>query len=147
MTVQLEKDWTSVFGTCLEGLPGECLSYLKRTWQLSFAKPHLNKPQDFVNFGWDICSKCTATFGKRLMQHISTNSSYQLPSTVMGGVMIWEKRKLPRFSNSPVEVQPSNRFNLKKAAHKQMPGNLDGLKQLYKVGQNSSRVMWESDND
>lgn len=58
-----------------------------------------------------------------------------------GGVMIWEKRKLPRFSNSPVEVQPSNRFNLKKAAHKQMPGNLDGLKQLYKVGQNSSRVM------
>lgn len=52
-----------------------------------------------------------------------------------------EKRKLPRFSSSPVEVQTSNRFNLKKAAHKQMPGDLDGLKQLYKVGQNSSRVM------
>lgn len=68
------------------------------------------------------------------MQQISIIAEYQQENWL-------KKRKLPRFSNSPVEVQTSNQFNQKKAVHKQMPGNLDGLKQLYKVSLNSSRVM------
>ena len=58
--------------------------------QLRFAKLHLNKPQDFWNnVLWTDQTKVeiiqSSTFGENQMQHISTNTSYQLSSTVVEG--------------------------------------------------------------
>lgn len=89
-----------MFGTCLEGLPGECLSYLKRLCKAAFEQT----------------TRFRELWMRRLLKmhrHIwkTPNAAYQhkllIPTAEHGdgGVMIWEKRKLPSRSPDLKSIQ------------------------------------------
>ncbi|MEE6525403.1 hypothetical protein FKM82_025385 [Ascaphus truei] len=78
---------------CLERLPGESLFSLKRTWQYGLGLQSCirtnHKTSGTMSFGetrpkWRcLAIMHSSTFGKKQTQHISTNTSYQLSSTVV----------------------------------------------------------------
>jgi len=80
---------------CSEGLPGENLFSRKRTWQRSLGFQNCNqtnpKTSGTMSFGQTIpkwrglAIMHSAMFWEKQTQHISTNTSNQLSSTVVEG--------------------------------------------------------------
>ena len=96
MTAQLKQDQART--DRLEGLPGESLFCIKRTWKLTeFYKLHPNKPQDvWNNYQWTDDAK-GEFFGLNAQALLAKNPNaafqqkYPIPNVKHGGevVIIW----------------------------------------------------------